>query len=152
MAIPRQNHIKEIHDITVEESVGEVAEDSAREECRAEAGGGVEETSAPRHDGEDDERDRGQADEEGVVVLEHSKRRAGVVNLHQIEEAGDDLDGHMRGDGGKDQKFRDLVEDVERKRQEQEESHEQFPSLWSLCPLWSIIPRPLRSDRRASGA
>ena len=60
MAIPRKDHIEEIHDIAMEESVGEVAEDSADEERGAEAGGGVEETSSPGHHGEDEERDRGE--------------------------------------------------------------------------------------------
>ena len=122
MAIPRQDHIEKIHDIAVEEAVGEITDNPTREQRCADAARGVQKASAPCHHGDRHECDRGEADEKPVVVLHHSKRRAGVVNLHEIKKSRNDLDGYMRRDVGEDQKFRDLVEDVERERQEQEES------------------------------
>lgn len=114
MAIPGQDHIEKIDDITVEDAVGEVAQDTTGEQRGAEARGCVQETTASSHDGEDHEGDCSQTHEESVVVLHHSKRGTGIVDLHKVEKPRDDLDHHMGRDVSEDQPFCELVEEVER--------------------------------------
>ena len=152
MTIPRQDHIEKIDDITVEDAVGKVAQNTTGEQGRAEARGCVQETPAAGHDGESHEGDGSQTHEESVVVLEHSKRGAGVVDLHKVEKPRDDRNILVGGDRRQHDPLGHLVEHKQRKRQKKKQSHKQLNTPCALCPLWSITPEPLHSGRRGWGA
>jgi hypothetical protein len=71
----------------------------------------------------DDQRDDGNYDKEGVVALEGSKRCAGIGDVNQIEEVWHYTASVVRAYRSQYRTLRHLVQSVERKREEEDESH-----------------------------
>jgi hypothetical protein len=71
----------------------------------------------------DDQCDEGNYNEESVVALERSKRGAGIGDVNQIEEVRHYNASIVRANGSHYPVLRQLVQSVERKREEENELH-----------------------------
>src|SRR5438477_746405 len=105
---------KEIGDVTVDDSVGEVAHDASEKQRQGEVAPGIWVTlfaqQSEKHGNHCDQR---QDDEKGVIVLEGTESCAGVGNVHEVEPAVDDLEVRVRIDMSQDPILCDLIERVE---------------------------------------
>jgi len=63
--------------------------------------------------------------EESVVALERAKRSAGIRDVNQIEEIRHYTASFVEGYRSQDPLFRQLVQSVERKREKEDEPHDQ---------------------------
>ena len=114
MTVPGKDDVEEIDDEAVEEAVGEIAEDSRDKEGGADACGYIRKGSASGQKRQRAQGDTRKSDEEEVVVPQHSKGRAGIMDLDEIEKTGDDRNHVVRPDESQDKPLGGLVEQVER--------------------------------------
>ena len=110
MTIPRKDDVEEIDDESVEEAVGEIAEDARDKEGGADACGYIREGSASGQKRQRAQGDTRKSDEEEVVVLQHSKGGPGIVDLDEIEKTGNDWNHVVRPDEPKHKPLGGLVE------------------------------------------
>ena len=71
----------------------------------------------------DDHCDDGNYNEESVVALERSKRGAVLVTLTRLKKSGTTIASIVRANGSQYPLLRQLVQSVERKREEEDQSH-----------------------------
>ncbi len=121
---------EEIHDIAVEETVGEVAADAGSDEGDGEATVGPGEDPFAISQGQAAQGEKGDAAKDVVRVLtavELAKGDAGVVDMMDSKEVLDHFPPRSaQGEVGHDPVLRDLIDDVEREAQEEEKAdHEE---------------------------
>ena len=90
-------HGEEVDDVVEADAVVEIAEGSAEDEGECDGGEGERSAGAPEQDedndgGDDGEADEADADAVGREVFEQREGRAGVEDVGQTEDAGDDGD------------------------------------------------------------
>ena len=86
----RQVQIEEqkIDDVTVEEAVGEIAENAREQQAERDAAPGIARFRRSIRTVDDDERDAGERDEKAVVVPEGTEGGAGIGDVNEGEEIG----------------------------------------------------------------
>ena len=104
---------KKIGDVTVDNSVGEVAHDAGEKQREGEIAPGIWTTLFAQQNGKHRNHcDQRQDNEKGVVVLEGTKGCAGIGNIHEVEPAADNLEVGVWIDVSQDPIFCDLIERV----------------------------------------
>jgi len=104
---------KKIGDVTVDDSVGEVAHDAGEKQREGEIAPGIWTTLFAQQNGKHRNHcDQRQDNEKGVVVLEGTKGCAGIGNVHEVEPAADNLEVGVWIDVSQDPIFCDLIERV----------------------------------------
>ena len=124
MTVPGKDDVEEIDDEAVEEAVSEIAEDSRDKEDGADACWVVGEISTFCQKYQRAQGNTRKNNEEEVVVLQHSKGSAGIVDLDEIEKAGDDRNRIVRADESQDKPLGGLVEQVEWESEDKKQLHE----------------------------
>jgi len=105
---------KKICDVTVDDSIGEVAHDASEKQRQGEVAPGFWVTLFAQQSGKHrNHRDQRQDDEKGIVVLEGTESCAGVGNVYEVEPAADNFKVRVRIDVSQDPIFCDLIERVE---------------------------------------
>ena len=138
---------QEIDDVTVQEAIGEIAEDPGQEQTESDPSPRITRFAAQEQNGHYNERDTGKRDEETVVVPERAEGRAGVRDVDESKKIGNDNVRIGRIDEAKDETLRDLIEGVERQGEEREKSS----SLGELIFRGAHAPRVQRSAPRRTG-
>ena len=115
---------QKIDDVTVQQAIGQIAEHAGEEQSERDAPPRIARLAPQQQDGDDDdERDAGERDEEAVVVPEGAEGGAGVRDVDEGEEIGDDRARLVGIDEAEDETFGHLVEGVEGQGEEKENSH-----------------------------
>src|SRR5436190_22516964 len=115
---------QEIDHVTVDEAICQVAHDSRQEQSKRHVAQCVRRPSPKEQSQNDNECDAGQDDKKRVVVLERSESRAVVCHIHEIEEIVHNGElWILRTNALEHQPFRNLVQNVKRKREKEDESH-----------------------------
>ena len=135
---------QKVDDVTVEETIGEVAKDAGHEQAKRDASPGIARFAAQKQDGHNNERDTGERDKKAVVVAEGAEGRAGVGDMDESKETGDENVRVGRIDKLQDQTLRQLVECVERQGEVEKNFHR--------VPRFIAGQRPRRSGRTVPGA
>jgi hypothetical protein len=109
--------LEEVDDVVVADAVVEVAEGSAEDKSEGDRGYGEIAAYAPEHAEENDDGDDGEGDENVAdcdrrgVFGEHAEGCAGVVDVGDAEDAGDDSEGLAVGEVLGDDVFGDAIEE-----------------------------------------
>ena len=109
--------LEEVDDVVVDDAVIEIAQCAAKDECKGDRGNGEVAAYAPEHAEENDNGDDGEGDEDVAdrggrgVFSEHAERRAGVVDVGDAKDAGDDGVGLAVGQFAGDDVFGDAVDE-----------------------------------------
>ena len=106
---------KKIGDVTVDNSVGEVAHNAGEKQREGEIAPGIFVILFSQEKGNDcDQSDARQQDKEHVIVFEGTESRPGIGDIHQIEPARNDRDLGFGIDVMQNPILADLIERIER--------------------------------------
>lgn len=123
----RQRHVQieeqKIDDVTVRETIGQVSHDASQEQTKRQVSQQVWRAPPDQEREHKNERDAGEHDKKGVVVLKRAEGGAVVRHVDETEEIGDDGMEILRIDVAEHEPFRELVQRVKREREKEDEFH-----------------------------
>jgi len=114
---------QEIDDVAVEETIGEISHNAGQEQGERDVAQCVGGPPSQEQGQNNTERDTREDDEKGVVVPKRPEGRAGVGHVHEAKKIGDNKMPLLCLNVAEHPPFRDLIQGVERERQEKDESH-----------------------------
>jgi len=114
--------------VPVKQAIGEITQNPSKQQCKREVAPRIGLAPSHEENRHNHQRDDGNHNKKSIVALERSKGRAGVCDVNQTEEIGDDNACLIRVDQTQDQLLAPLIKSVEREREEKNEFH-----LGDLC-------------------
>jgi hypothetical protein len=109
--------------VPVKQAIGQITQNPSKQQCKREIAPRIGLSPSHEQNRHNDERDNGNHDEESIVALERSKGRAGVGDVNQTEEIGDNNACLIRVDQTQDQLLAPLIKSIEREREKKNELH-----------------------------
>ena len=131
--------VEEVDDVAVDNAVGDVAEDTRKNEGAGQAGELVGGFAVKEHN-HDNSHDESEKDVEIEPSTHQSKGGAGIGDVDQTEEAGNDGDFVVQGDEGQSGPLRQLIEDEERERDEKKEAKRVHGEGSFQCSVGRVQP------------
>ena len=114
---------KKVDHVSVQEAIGEITQNPSKQQCKGEVAPRIGLAPSHEENRHNHQRDDGNHNEKSIVALERSKGRAGVCDVNQTEEIGDDNACLIRGDHSQNQLLAPLIKSVEGKREKKDELH-----------------------------
>jgi hypothetical protein len=114
---------EKIDHMSIEQAICQISQNACKKKRQRYIPPGVRSPGSHQQNRHNNHCDNGNNDEESVVALKRSKCRAGIGDVNQIEEVRHDNARFVRADGPQHHLLRQLIQSVERKREEEDESH-----------------------------
>ena len=114
---------EKIDHVPVQEAIGQIPQNPCEQQRKREIAKSIRRSRSDEQSRHDRQRDDGDYNEESIVAPEGSKRRTGIRDVNQTEEIRHDNARIIRTDETQDHLLRELVQRVERKREEDDEFH-----------------------------
>ena len=114
---------KKVDHVSVKQAICQISQNAGKEKRQRYIPPQVRPPVSHQQNCHDDQCDEGNYDEESVVALERSKRRAGIGDVNQIEEITHYAESIVRAYRSLYPLLRQLVQSVERKREKEDELH-----------------------------
>jgi len=106
--------------VPVKQAIGEIAQNASKQQCKREIAPDIWSPASHEENCHNYERDNRNHNEKDIVALERTECCAGVGDVNQPEEIGDDNARLIRVDQTHDQLFAPLIKSVERERNKED--------------------------------
>ena len=114
---------EKVDHVSVKQAICQISQNAGKEKRQRYIPPRVRSPVSHQQNRHDDQCDEGNYDEESVVALEGSKRRAGIGDVNQIEEVRHYTASIVEAHRSQYPLLRQLVQSVERKREKEDEPH-----------------------------
>ena len=114
---------QKIDHMSVEEAISQIAQNPSEKKRKRYVPPRISSLVSHEKGCHDHQCDNGNDNEESVVALERSKGRARIRDIHETKEVRHDDARFIWTDRSQDQLLRQLIESVEREREEEDEFH-----------------------------